>query len=108
MDEEELKKKENIVKEKLDKFIIDEERGFITKITKYDSNPKNKEYEGIYILNELDFYPVQTYTKTFGALVREVERAKLKYEELEKEKKFNESSENEKRKIIQQRNSNNS
>ena len=104
MDEEELKKKENIVKEKLDKFIIDEERGFITKITKYDSNPKNKEYEGIYILNELDFYPVQTYTKTFGALVREVERAKLKYEELEKEKKFNESSENEKRKIIQQRN----
>ena len=104
VDEEELIKKENLVKERLDKFIIDEERGFISKIIKYDTNPNNKEYEGFYILNELDFYPVQTYTKTFGALVREVERAKLKYEELEKEKKFNESSENEKRRITQQRN----
>ena len=104
VDEEELIKKENLVKERLDKFIIDEERGFISKIIKYDTNPNNKEYEGFYILNELDFYPVQTYTKTFGALVREVERAKLKYEELEKEKKFNESSENEKRRIMQQRN----
>ena len=104
VDEEEFIKKENLVKERLDKFIVDEERGFISKITKYDTNPNNKEYEGFFILNELDFYSVQTYTKTFGALVREIERAKLKYDELEKEKKFNESSENEKRKIMQQRN----
>ena len=42
---EELIKKENSFKEKLDKFIIDEEKGFISKIVKYDSNSKNKELQ---------------------------------------------------------------
>ena len=55
-------------------------------------------------MEELDFYPVQIYTKTFGVIVREVERAKLKYDELEKTKKFNEASEKEKRKIIENQN----
>ena len=47
---------------------------------------------------------MQIYTKTFGVIVREVERAKLKYDELEKTKKFNEASEKEKRKIIENQN----
>ena len=96
--------KENIIKENLDKFIIDEEKGFITKVVKYDKNPKNTDNEGIYFLNEIDFYPVKTYTKTFGILIREVEKAKKKYDELEKEKQFNEASEKEKRKIISKQN----
>ena len=96
--------KENIIKENLDKFIIDEEKGFITKVVKYDKNPQNTENEGIYFLNEIDFYPVKTYTKTFGILIREVEKAKKKYDELEKEKQFNEASEKEKRKIISKQN----
>ena len=104
IDEEELAIKENIIKENLDKFIIDEEKGFITKVVKYDKNPQNTENEGIYFLNEIDFYPVKTYTKTFGILIREVEKAKKKYDELEKEKQFNEASEKEKRKIISKQN----
>ena len=103
-EEEYLNKKENFVKEKLDKFIIDDEKGFITKITRYDSDPKNKENEGKYILNELDFYPVQVYTKTFGVLVREIEKAKIKYDELEKQRQYNLLSDKEKKKIIDQKN----
>ena len=102
--DEELIKKENSFKEKLDKFIIDEERGFISKIVKYDSNSKNKENSKKYILSTLDFYPVRTYTNIFGSVVRIIEKLKKKYEELEKEKIFNESSDKDKRKIIEQRN----
>ena len=96
--DEELIKKENSFKEKLDKFIIDEEKGFISKIVKYDSNSKNKENSKKYILSTLDFYPVRTYTNIFGSVVRFIEKLKKKYEELEKEKIFNESSDKEKRK----------
>jgi hypothetical protein len=103
-EEEYLNKKENFVKEKLDKFTIDDEKGFITKITRYDSDPKNKENEGKYILNELDFYPVQVYTKTFGVLVREIEKAKIKYDDLEKQRQYNLLSDKEKKKIIDQKN----
>ena len=80
-DEEDYIKKEKLVKETLDKFIIDSEKGFIKKIVKFDSNSKNKEDQNKYVLYEIDFYPVQVYTKTFGVLVREVEKAKIKYEE---------------------------
>ena len=87
--------KENLLKEKLDKFIIDMDKGYISKIIKYDLNHEN---EGKYILNELDFYPIQVYVKTFGVLVREVEKAKKKYKELEKQMQYNLLSDEEKRK----------
>ena len=103
-EEEDYIKKENLVKEKLDKFIVDSEKGFITKIVKYDSDPKNKENQNKYVLNEIDFYPVQVYTKTFGVLVREVEKAKIKYEELEKTRQYNELSDKDKQKVIDQKN----
>ena len=103
-EEEDFIKKENLVKEKLDKFIIDSEKGFISKVVRYDYDRKNKENQGKYILYELDFYPVQVYTKTFGLLVREVEKAKAKYEELEKNRKYNELSDKEKQKVIDQKN----
>ena len=103
-DEEDYIKKEKLVKETLDKFIIDSEKGFIKKIVKFDSNSKNKEDQNKYVLYEIDFYPVQVYTKTFGVLVREVEKAKIKYEELEKTRKYNELSDKEKQKIVDQKN----
>ena len=102
--EEELIAQENSIKEKLGKFIVDEEKGLITKYVRYNENVNVKEDEGKYILNEIDFYPVQVYTKLFGIIVREVEKAKEKYEELEKTKQFNESSERDKRRILEKQN----
>ena len=69
--------KEQLVKEKLDKFIFDEERGLISKIVK--ENTENK-----YILNELYFNPIQVYQNSFGALIRLIEKTKIMYDELEK------------------------
>ena len=91
---EEYIKNENLVKEKLDKFIIDENQGLITKLAK-DEKENNK-----YILNELDFYPIQVYQKSLGIIVRNVEKAKTVYENLQKNKSFVLLSEKEKKKII--------
>ena len=91
----------------MNKFIIDVDKGYISKIVSYNNylnRNKEENNESKYVLNELDFYPVQIYTKTFGVIVREVEKAKLKYEELEKNRKYNELPVKEKEKIIEQKN----
>ena len=90
---------EKLVKEKLDEFIIDENKGFISKIVKYKKgNNENKDNnDNKYILNELDFYPIQVYQKSFGIIVRAIENAKLMYDRLEKEKKFYELTPKEQR-----------
>jgi hypothetical protein len=103
-DDKEIEEKENLIKEKLNKFVIDDEKNLISKIVRYDQNTKSKDYSTKYILNEIDFYPIQIYTKTFGIIVREVEKAKVKYEELEKRRIFNAASEKERRKIIEKQN----
>ena len=102
--------KEKLIKEKLNKFIIDVDKGYISKIVSYNNylnGNKEENNESKYVLNELDFYPVQVYTKTFGVIVREVEKAKLRYEELEKNRKYNELSEKEKERIAEQKNQKN-
>jgi hypothetical protein len=79
----------------LGKYIIDEEKGLISKLVK--GNSENK-----YILNELDFYPIQIYQKSLGIIVRNVEKAKIIYENLEKNKKFVLSTEKEQKKFLEQ------
>ena len=103
-DDKEIEEKENLIKEKLNKFVIDDEKNLISKIVRYDQNTKSKDYSTKYILNEIDFYPIQIYTKTFGIIVREVEKAKAKYEDLEKRRIFNAASDKERRKIIEKQN----
>ena len=94
--DEEYINNEKLVKEKLDEFIIDEDKGFMSKIVKYKKG-NNENNENIYILNELDFYPIQVYQKSFGIIVRAIENAKLMYDKLEKEKKFYELTPKEQR-----------
>ena len=105
--EEELETIENTIKEKLNKFIIDAEKGLISKMVEHDLNLENKENEDKYILNEIDFYPIQIYTIPFGIMVRQVENAKENYAQLEKQKIYNESSDYDKRKIIESQNKEN-
>ena len=85
-----------LVKEKLNNFIVDEEQGLISKLVA--TQDKN-----IYILNELDFYPIQVYQKSLGIMVRTIEKAKIMYEKLEKRKHFVGLTEKEQRKIYKQR-----
>ena len=106
-DKEELEEKEKLINEKLDKFVVDPDKNLISKIVRYDQNTKSKDYSTKYLLYEIDFYPIQIYTKTFGIFVREVEKAKEKFEQLEKTKLFNEASEKEKRKMIDKQNKEN-
>ena len=80
-----------MVKEKLDKYILDENQGFISKIVKLNEN--------IYVLNELDFYPVQIYEKSFGMMVRTIEKAKIWYEKLNEQKAYIQLPEKEQNKI---------
>ena len=82
-----------MVKEKLDKFILDENKGFISKLIKVNEN------EDLYILYELDFYPVKVYEKSFGIMVRTIEKAKLMYDKYEEYKKFIQLPEKEQNKI---------
>ena len=93
----ELINKEKLIKEKLNMFIVDEEKGLISKIIKHDENKK------IYIKYELDFYPIQVYQKSFGIMVRTIEKAKIMYEKLEKRKHIAGLSDKEKNKIFKQR-----
>jgi len=72
--------KEQLIKEKLDKFSIDKEKGLISIIRKNDDQ--------VYSLYELDFYPIQIFIKTFGEMVRLVEKAKVKYDDLDNQKKI--------------------
>ena len=74
--------KEKMVKEKLDKFILDENQGFISKLIKIN------EQDNLYVLYELDFYPVQIYEKSFGEMVRIVEKAKKLYDRYNEIKNF--------------------
>ena len=103
-DEEEEQNKKKLIEEKLDKFTINKEKGLISKVTRYEHNQKSEDYDKIFLLQVLDFYPVKTYIKTFGVMVREVERVKEKYDLLEKNKLFNEASEKDKRRIIEEQN----
>ena len=80
-----------MVKEKLDKYILDENQGFISKIVKLNENT--------YVLYELDFYPVQIYEKSFGMMVRAIEKAKIWYEKLNEQKAYIQLPEKEQNKI---------
>ena len=53
----------------------DEQRSTTSDAQREDSgqNTKSKDYSTKYLLYEIDFYPIQIYTKTFGIFVREVE-----------------------------------
>ena len=82
-DEYYIKKKE-LINEQLDKFIVDENKGIITKIEKLNNDINDNKY----VLNELDFYPVQVFQKSLGIMVRMIEKAKIIYENLEKNKQF--------------------
>ena len=95
--DEEFLKKEKLVKENLDKFIINEEQGLISKIVKGEGDNK-------YILNELPFYPIQIYQKSFGIVVRMLENAKIRLDNLEENKAFHLLSEKEQNKIIKRKN----
>ena len=95
--DEEFLKNEKLVKNKLDKFIIDEEQGLISKLVKGQGENK-------YILNELAFYPIQIYQKGFGIMVRMIENAKIRLDQLEESKTFHLLSEKEQKKVINKKN----
>ena len=83
--------KEKMFKENLDKFILDENKGLISKIV---ISKENK-----WVLYELDFYPVQIYLSSFETMVRDIEKAKICYEKLNEEKKLIQLSKKEKKKV---------
>ena len=91
--DEDYLNKEKLVKEQLDKYIIDVKKGLITKLVK--ANEENK-----YILNELVFYPIQVYQKSFGIFVRMIEKAKIRLDNLEENKKFYQLSEKERNNLL--------
>ena len=71
--DEEYIKNEKLIKEKLNKFVVDVDKGLISKI---------KEGNGCYILNEIDFYPIKVYVQSLGNMVRMIENAKTMYKNL--------------------------
>jgi len=94
-DDEENKKKKKLINEKLDKFIYDEEKDLITKII--------KRYDGNYILNEIDIYPIKLYFQYFGAMIRMMEKAKKLYDKLNEKIKILNMSEEEQNIIYKQK-----
>ena len=78
--EEELIKKENFAKENLNKYIIEEEKGIISKIVKDNNNN--------YISFILDFYPVQVYETAFIPIIRIMENMKKKYDEFDEQRRI--------------------
>jgi len=91
--DEDIIQKEQLIKEKLDKFSIDEEKGLISIIRKNN--------EEIYSLYELDFYPIKVFIKTFGVMVRLVEKAKANYDDLDNQKRILELPKKQRLKEIQ-------
>ena len=75
--DEEYIKNEKLVNENLNKFIIDVDKGLISKIKEGNA--------GYYILKEIDFYPIRAYVQSYGNMVRLIERAKTMYKNLNEE-----------------------
>ena len=98
-EEEDYKKK--LVKEGLNIFTIDDDKDLLSEVIRLNQDKESKEYNKIFILNELDFYPVQIYAKTFEMVVKDVEQAKERYDRLEKVKLFNEASKKEQEKMLE-------
>ena len=73
-EDEEYIKKEKLINEKLNKFVIDIDKGLISKIREGNG--------GCYLLDEIDFFPVKVYLQSFGNIVRIIERAKVMYKNL--------------------------
>ena len=91
VDEEEYKNKEKKAIELLDKYIVDEENGLISKILKDNNNN--------YISTILDFYPIKVYENSFGHMVRMVEKAKILYDDIAEKKRIKQLSKREQKKI---------
>ena len=88
---EENERKKQLINEKLDKFIYDEEKDLISQIIKRD--------DGIYILIEIDFYPIKIYFQYFGGMIRTMEKAKKTYDKLNEKIRFLHMPEEEQNKI---------
>ena len=75
--DEEYIKNEKLIKEKLNKFVVDVDKGLISKIKEGNG--------GCYVLSEIDFYPIKAYVQSLGNMVRIIENAKTMYKNLNEE-----------------------
>ena len=75
--DEEYIKNEKLINEKLNKFVVNVDKGLISSMRKRNDD--------CYILKEIDFYSIKVYVQTFGNIIRIIEKAKTMYKNLNEE-----------------------
>ena len=79
----------------MNKFLVDEKKGIINKIIK-DKNDN-------YINNIIDFYPIEAYETTFGQILREVEKEKIIFDNIDEKKRLKQMNKKDQKAAIKQK-----